>query len=67
MIETVVKYLNKHGITNPIVQRAILATIGKNLDLQQPEKPHIKQHLQLESNQFLDLDFQISATKKLTG
>ena len=29
MIETVVKYLNKHGITNPIVQRAILATIGK--------------------------------------
>ena len=29
MIETVVKYLNKHGITNPVVQRAILATIGK--------------------------------------
>ena len=29
MIGLVVKYLNKHGITNPIVQRAILATIGK--------------------------------------
>ena len=29
MIETVVSYLIKHGITNPIVQRAILATIGK--------------------------------------
>lgn len=29
MIELVVKYLNKHGITNPLVQRAILATIGK--------------------------------------
>ena len=29
MIGVVVKYLNKHGITNPIVQRAILATIGK--------------------------------------
>lgn len=29
MIKVVVKYLNKHGITNPIVQRAILATIGK--------------------------------------
>ena len=29
MIELVVKYLNKHGITNPDVQRAILATIGK--------------------------------------
>ena len=29
MIELVLKYLNKHGITNPVVQRAILATIGK--------------------------------------
>lgn len=29
MIGIVVKYLNKHGITNPIVQKAILATIGK--------------------------------------
>ena len=29
MIALVVKYLNKHGITNPIVQKAILATIGK--------------------------------------
>ena len=29
MIDVVVKYLNKHGITNPIVQKAILATIGK--------------------------------------
>lgn len=29
MISIVVKYLNKHGITNPIVQKAILATIGK--------------------------------------
>lgn len=29
MIEIVVKYLNKHGITNPLVQRAILACIGK--------------------------------------
>lgn len=29
MINLVLKYLNKHGITNPIVQRAILATIGK--------------------------------------
>jgi predicted chitinase len=29
MIAIVVKYLNKHGITNPIVQKAILATIGK--------------------------------------
>lgn len=29
MIKTVVKYLNKHGITNPLVQRAILACIGK--------------------------------------
>jgi putative chitinase len=29
MIELVVKYLNKHGITNPLVQKAILATIGK--------------------------------------
>jgi putative chitinase len=29
MIDLVVKYLNKHGITNSFVQRAILATIGK--------------------------------------
>jgi putative chitinase len=29
MIDIVIKYLNKHGITNPIVQKAILATIGK--------------------------------------
>lgn len=29
MIEIVIKYLNKHGISNPLVQRAILATIGK--------------------------------------
>jgi putative chitinase len=29
MISIIVKYLNKHGITNPIVQKAILATIGK--------------------------------------
>jgi predicted chitinase len=29
MIKTVVKYLNKHGITNPLVQRAILSTIEK--------------------------------------
>jgi putative chitinase len=29
MIAIVVKHLNKHGITNPIVQKAILATIGK--------------------------------------
>jgi len=29
MIDIVIKYLNKHGITNPIVQKAILSTIGK--------------------------------------
>jgi putative chitinase len=29
MISLVVKYLNKHGITNPLVQKAILSTIGK--------------------------------------
>lgn len=29
MIEIVVGYLKKHGITNPYIQRAILATIGK--------------------------------------
>jgi len=29
MIELVIKYLNKHGITNPLVQKAILATIAK--------------------------------------
>lgn len=29
MISLVVKYLNKHGITNPLVQKAILATIAK--------------------------------------
>jgi putative chitinase len=29
MISLVVKYLNKHGITNPLVQKAVLATIGK--------------------------------------
>jgi len=29
MISIIVKYLNKHGITNPVVQKAILATIGK--------------------------------------
>jgi predicted chitinase len=29
MIEIVVKYLNKHGITNPYVQKAILSVIGK--------------------------------------
>ena len=29
MISLVVKYLNKHGITNPLVQKAILSTIAK--------------------------------------
>ena len=29
MISLVLKYLNKHGITNPLVQKAILATIAK--------------------------------------
>jgi len=29
MISIILKYLNKHGITNPVVQKAILATIGK--------------------------------------
>jgi len=29
MMSLVVKYLNKHGITNPIVQKAILSTIAK--------------------------------------
>lgn len=29
MIDLVVNYLKKHGITNPLVQRAILSTIGK--------------------------------------
>lgn len=29
MIDLVISYLNKHGITNPLVQRAILATVGK--------------------------------------
>jgi predicted chitinase len=29
MMSLVVKYLNKHGITNPLVQKAILSTIAK--------------------------------------
>lgn len=29
MIDLVVKYLNKYGITNPLTQKAILSTIGK--------------------------------------
>jgi putative chitinase len=29
MMSLVVKYLNKHGITNPVVQKAILSTIAK--------------------------------------
>ena len=42
MIGLIVQYLDKHGITNPLVQRAILATVGKESAFSAPKEASYK-------------------------